>query len=188
MSAAMHTEPARLPRTRARDLPIEVFLGDPAFDFGMTSIPTIFLRFYRHLSSAGQFIGEAEAMALVHLLSRDATLRATPEQTRRLEQLRELGLVFALRSEDPRRQVWDVRSLFYNLERIGAEWQTRQQPLLAQWQRGGRSGPRPNLVLPADYTWEVQLPGDVCADIRSGMLHPVPTRWQEYARQALAAR
>lgn len=177
------TNPSRPSHLRDRNLPIEVYLGDPAYDLGMASIPMLFLRFYHYLCSDGQFISDAEAMTLVQLMVQNGAYKATAEQVQCLTHLRELGLVFTRSSADPSKQVWDVRSLFFNLEQVAGVWLSGQRPLLIQWQRDGRPDQRPNYALPADYVHEVLLPDEVCASILGGNIHPVSDKWRKHAQE-----
>ena len=173
----------RLTRTSIRDLPIDVYLGDPLQDLGMAAIPNLYLRFYRHLRSDGQFIDAGEAMTLVHIMAQDGPMRAGSTQLAHLSSLREKGLAFTLRSQEGRPQVWEVRSLFFNLEQVAREWMTHQQPLLVQWQREGRTEPRPNYTFPSGYAHEIVLPDEVCADILDGRIQPVPDKWLQHAQE-----
>ncbi len=172
------------------NVPIVVRYGNTTLDFGMASIPKLFLRFFTYLRHGELKLLDSEAMMLVEVMGLygkpddgdDYELRtrnlpvATADITldRHLTKMRKMGVVFTERLWYPpvggrppvtRAIRWDLRSLTYNLEQIAELWRARQGELVQTWKRGGQRGYRPVYVFPTDYAHEVLLPLDVALDI-----------------------
>ena len=169
-------------RTRMQDLPIEVDLHAPVLDLGMTSVPAIFLYFYPHLVSRGERLTDGEAMQILQYL--DPGIRLARQYNP--YKFYRMGLIFPFARQPGKPVVLDFRSLFYNLEQIARVWKIRQDELLTNWYRSGQNGYRPFYSMPREYRHEVILSLQVARDIVSGVLHPVPARWVDNARQMKA--
>lgn len=189
------------------DLPIEIYFGSPALDFGTATLPRILPRFWIYLTWNGEQLTDWEYAVLVQVLtlrdSQDYELRAANLPVRsklssieRVKaKLRRMGLVFTQRlyyppvaGETPKMfaQRWDMRPLFYNLELIARLWSARQQQQVANWNATGRNGRKPIFNFDPGFTHKIQLPTDVCLDILRGVFYPVPEHWLAVAQAQMA--
>lgn len=191
-----------------RNLPIEVYFGNPSLDFGTATLPRILPRFWVHLAWEGEQLVDWEYAVLIQVLTlrdtQDYELRAAnlpirsklSSVERVKAKLRRMGLVFTQRLYYPPQlgqvpkmyaQRWDVRPLFYNLELIARQWLSQQGQLVAAWNARGRNGPRPVFNFDPDFTHPVQLPPDVALDILRGVFYPIPDHWQQQAQALIAS-
>ena len=201
------TEEIIISQPEDNNVPIVVRYGNTTLDFGMASIPKVFLRFFTYLRHGELKLLDSEAMMLVEVMGLygkpddgdDYELRtrnlpvATADITldRHLTKMRKMGVVFTERLWYPpvggrppvtRAIRWDLRSLTYNLEQIAELWRARQSELVQNWKRGGQRGYRPVYVFPTDYAHEVLLPLDVALDIVQHNVWPA-NEWFQVAAQ-----
>lgn len=177
--------------------------GNTTLNIGFASVPKIFLRFAKYLTHNGLRLSDSE----MYLISLVLTLRGDSGYELRMSNLplqmklstredakrkfREMGLIFTARvyyaGVNPPRmkaQAWDLRSLFFNLERVANLWLENQRALVKQWKAAGSKGSKPVYEFPADFALEVELPPDVARDLLAPKqpFYPEPTEWIEAAR------
>ncbi|RLC65865.1 MAG: hypothetical protein DRI52_12645, partial [Chloroflexi bacterium] len=101
---------SNMTRLDMAQVPIVIRFGDMTLDFGVGTIPLIFLRFYRHIEGLnGESLRDAEAMLLVHVLAlradHDFELRLAnlpmaqsyKSRERYLAKFRQMGIIFTSR-------------------------------------------------------------------------------------------
>lgn len=177
--------------------------GNTTLNIGFASVPKIFDRFAIYLTHNGKFLSDIDLRAISLVLSlhgdsgyelrmSNLPMRLSARAREDLKQrLRKMGLIFTARvyyaangDKPPRMkaQIWDLRSLFYNLERVANIWLENQRALVKQWKAAGSKGSKPVYEFPADFALEVELPPDVARDLLAETFYPAPTEWVAVAQ------
>ena len=166
------------------DLPIEVSFYDPLLDLGAAYVPTVFPRFWIYLQSDGLRLQNRHFVTLMQAMIGELRMD-DPRVERDKPYLRRMGVVFNARREVGEPELWDFRSLIFNLEQVALVWKARQEHVTSAWLAADQHGPKPFYMLPKTYAHQVVLPAEVAQDILDDKLYPVSKRWRERARQAL---